>query len=76
MKNLIEVALNSPKLYLVNCLAELRNQIDLDCEIYLSGKLETQNREKALQKQEEMTRITSAGNLVWSSDLYFGWTKT
>jgi len=30
--------INNPRLYLVNFFADIRNQIDIECQIYLDGK--------------------------------------
>lgn len=75
MKNLIrylgelKFVLNSPKLYLVDYFDKIRNQIDLDCEIYLNGKIEIKNREKATQQQEEMIKEVDLFEMECLSDL-------
>ena len=46
---------NNSRLYLVNYFSELKSQIDIECETYLSkGALGTKDEEKAIEQQIDM----------------------
>ncbi len=51
----LKSAASHPKVYLVNTLDELRNQIDIECQKYLNRKnLGIELKMKALEQQQEM----------------------
>ena len=46
---------NSPKLYLVNFFEDIRNRIDVQCQVFLNNiDLDNLTKEKALQQQQDM----------------------
>lgn len=49
----LKSAVNSPKVHLVNYFDEIRNQIDIDCETYLS-RHGLANQTRALVQQQEL----------------------
>lgn len=49
----LKSTVNSPKVYLVNYFDEIRNQIDIDCETYLS-RHGLENQARALVQQQEI----------------------
>lgn len=53
----LKSAVNNPKLFIVDYLYETRNEIDIECETYLSkAGVQLEEREKALQQREEIIK--------------------
>lgn len=51
----LKSAVNSPKVYLTTYFEDIRNQIDVGCQIYLNRRdLATTAKEQAIQQQQEM----------------------
>ena len=51
----LKAIVDHPKLYLVNCFDEIRNEIDIECAKYLDKKnLAQELKEKAIEQQQEM----------------------
>ena len=55
MEEELKLIISSPRLYLVNFFDDLKNQIDIEAQIYMDKhKLEAELKEEALQIQEAM----------------------
>lgn len=55
--NKLKLAVNSPRIYLVNHFEDLRNEIDIESQTFLNKDgLSVEGREKVIQQQEEMIK--------------------
>ena len=53
--NDLKLAVDSPKRYLANYFDEMKNQIDLECQVYLGqDELADEYKERAINEQLEM----------------------